>query len=95
MLKLPSPNVAAETHTVYLSYKGAYGPAVLSGNSLFKLTLAGCKRNQAVRKSCGPHAPVAIVLNYSFENIRNDVRLKIIIVIIIITPQVERKKSNE
>ena len=55
MLKLPSPNVAAKTHTVYLSYKGAYGPAVLPGNLLFKLTLAGCKRNQAVRKSCGPH----------------------------------------
>ena len=41
MLKLPSPNVTAETHTVYLSYKGAYSPAVLPGNSLFKLTLAG------------------------------------------------------
>ena len=51
MLKLPSPNVAAETHTVYLSYKGAYGPAVLPGNSLFKLMLAGCQRNQAVQKS--------------------------------------------
>ena len=51
MLKLPSPNVAAETHTVYLSYKGAYGPAVLPGNSEFKLMLAACQRNQAVQKS--------------------------------------------
>ena len=40
MLKPPSPNVTAKTHTVYVSYKGAYGPAVLHGNSLFKLTLA-------------------------------------------------------
>ena len=23
---MPSPNIATETHTVYLSYKGAYGP---------------------------------------------------------------------
>ena len=45
-----SLNVAAETHTVYLSYKGAYGPAILPDKSLFKLTLAGCQRNQAVRK---------------------------------------------
>ena len=44
-------------HTVYLSYKGAYGPAVLPGNSLFKLTLAGCQRNQAVRNlTYSPHA---------------------------------------
>ena len=57
MLKLPSPNVTAETHTVYLLYKGAYSPAVLPGNSLFNLTLAGCQRNQAVQKSYlyGPH----------------------------------------
>ena len=48
-------SAAAETHTVYPLYKGAYGLAVLPGNLLFKLTLAGCQRNQAVRKSYGPH----------------------------------------
>ena len=46
MLKLPSPNVATETQTVYISYKGAYGPAVLPGNLLCKLTLAGCQRTK-------------------------------------------------
>ena len=58
MLKLPSPNVAAETHTVYLSYKGAYGPAVLPGNSLFKLTLAGCQETKlhVQNLTYGPHA---------------------------------------
>jgi len=30
----------------FRSYKGAYGPAVLPGNLLFKLTLAGCQRKQ-------------------------------------------------
>ena len=79
MLKLPRPNVAAETHTVYLSYKGAYGPAVLPGNSLLKLS---CQRNQAVRKSYLRSA--AIALNYSLENIRNDIHQKIIIIMIII-----------
>ena len=43
-------------HTVYLSYKGAYGLAVLPGNSFIKLTLAGCQRNQTVQISYGPHA---------------------------------------
>ena len=59
-LKVPSPNVAAKTHTVYLSYKGAYGPAVLPGNLLFKLTLAGCQETKLhvqksyLRSACGP-----------------------------------------
>ena len=44
---------AQTIHTDYhlhLLYKGADDPAVLPGNSLFKFTLAGCQRNQAVRK---------------------------------------------
>ena len=77
-LKLPSPNVATKTHTVYLSYKGVYGPAVLPGNLLFKLMLAGYQKNQAVRKSYVRMRPVAIALNYSIENIRNDVRQKVL-----------------
>ena len=57
MLKLPSLNVAAETHTVYLSYKGAYAPAVLPGNSLFKLTLLVVKETKLYENfTYGPHA---------------------------------------
>ena len=63
-------------HTVYLSYKGAYGLAVLPGNSFTKLTLAGCQRNQTVQISYGPH--VAHGYRVSVENIRNDGRQKII-----------------
>ena len=63
-------------HTVYLLYKGAYGPAVLPGNLFIKLTLAGCQRNQTVQKSYGPHA--ARGYRISIENIRNNLCQKII-----------------
>ena len=63
-------------HTVYLSYKGAYGLAVLPGNSFTKLMLAGCQRNQTVQIPYGPHA--AHGYHVSVENIRNDIRQKII-----------------
>ena len=62
-------------HTVHLSYKGAYGLAVLPGNSFIKLTLAGCQRNQTVQISYGPHA--AHSYRVSVENIRNNVHQKI------------------
>ena len=79
-LKLPSPNVTAETHTVYLSYKGACCPAVLPGNSLLKLAVKETKlyENLTVRMW-----PAAITLNYiydySVENIQNNICQKIII----------------
>ena len=63
-------------HIVYLSYKGAYGLAVLPGNLFTKLALAGCQRNQTVQISYGPHA--AHGYRVSVENIRKDVRQKII-----------------
>ena len=63
-------------HTVYLSYKGAYGLAVLPGNSFTKLTLADCQRNQTVQISYGPHAAHGYLV--IVENIRNDGHQKII-----------------
>ena len=78
MLKLPSPNVAAETHTVYLSYKGVYAPAVLPGNSLFKHTSWLSKKLSCTKILLMVRMrPTAIALNYSIENIWNDVRQKI------------------
>ena len=63
-------------HTVYLSYKGAYGLAVLPGNSFTNFMPAGCQRNQTVQISYGPHAAHGYCV--SVENIQNDVRQKII-----------------
>ena len=51
---------------------------VLSGNSLFKLTLAGCQRSSYTKILLMVHMrPAAITLNYSIENIRNNIRQKI------------------
>ena len=38
-------------HTLYLSYKGAYGPAILPGNSLIQVHASWLSKKQAVRKS--------------------------------------------
>ena len=78
MLKLPSPNVAAETHTVYLSYKGVYCPSwqlVIQAHASWVSKKLSCMKILLTVRM----PPAAIALNYSVVNIQNDVRQKKII----------------
>ena len=78
MLKLLSTNVAAETRTVYLSYKGAYGRCCPSWQLVIHAHASWLSKKTKLYKNLTIHMrPVATALNYSIENIRNDIHQKI------------------
>ena len=80
MLKLPGPNVATETHTVYLSCKDAYGLAVLLATSYnFQAHASWLSKKPSCTKILLMLRMwlAVIALNYSVENIQNDICQKI------------------
>ena len=82
MLKLPSPNVATETHTLPFVQR-----CVRSGCPSWQLVIQAHASWLSKKPSCMKilqvrMRPAAIALNYSIEKIRNDVRQKIITIII-------------
>ena len=79
MLKLPNPNVTAE-HTVYLSYKGASVRLSFLVTHYSRSCLLAVKETKLYENLTIRMWPATITLNYSVENIRNDVYQKIIVV---------------
>jgi len=61
-------------HTVYLSYKGVYGPAILSGNSLIQAHASWLSKKQSCTKLLLTvrMRPAPIALNYSVEKSQFD-----------------------